>query len=78
MPFHTCNFPVVHPPALEFPPQQLYSLGRSGKNKNKNDKLNGVHQFLVYANDVSLLWENINTMKRNSTSKDVGLEVYRK
>jgi hypothetical protein len=65
MPFHTRNFPVVDPPALAFPTQQLYSLGWSGKNKNKNDKLNGVHQFLVYANDVRLLWENINTTKRN-------------
>jgi hypothetical protein len=35
---------------------------------------------VVYADDVNLLWENINTMKGNmeavtGTSKDVGLKV---
>lgn len=42
--------------------------------------MNGTHQLLVYADDVTLLVKNINTVKRNTdvlldASKDVGLEV---
>jgi hypothetical protein len=43
-------------------------------------KLNGTHQLLVYAADVTLLGDIINTMKKNNetiihASKEVGLEV---
>jgi hypothetical protein len=43
-------------------------------------KLNGTHQLLVYADDVNLLGDNIDAMKKNmetltDSSKEVGLEV---
>jgi hypothetical protein len=43
-------------------------------------KLNGTHQLLAYADDVSLLGDNIDTIKKNmetliNASKEVGLEI---
>jgi hypothetical protein len=42
--------------------------------------LNGTHQFLAYADDVKLLGDNIDTMKKNTDTlidacKEVGLEI---
>jgi hypothetical protein len=43
-------------------------------------KLNGTHQLLAYANDVNLLGDKIDTIKKNKdilidASKEVGLEI---
>jgi hypothetical protein len=43
-------------------------------------KLNGKHQLLAYADDVNLLGDNIDTIKKNAetlidVSKEVGLEI---
>jgi hypothetical protein len=43
-------------------------------------KLNGTHQILAYADDMNLLGDNINTVKKNTetltdASKEVGLEI---
>jgi hypothetical protein len=43
-------------------------------------KINGTHRLLVYADDVNLLGDNIDTIKKNiqtliDANKEVGLEV---
>jgi hypothetical protein len=54
-------------------------LGKSKENQ-VGLKLNGTHQLLVYADDVNLLRDNIDSIKKNTetlidSSKEVGLEV---
>jgi hypothetical protein len=40
-------------------------------------KLNGTHQLLAYIDDVNLLGDNIDTVKKNTeTSVDASKEVY--
>jgi hypothetical protein len=46
-------------------------------------KVNGTYQLLAYDDDLNLLGDNINTVKKNTetlpdASKDVGLEINRK
>jgi hypothetical protein len=53
---------------------------RKVQEKQVGLKLNGTHQLLVYADDVNLLGDNINTMKKNTlidASMGVGAEVNR-
>jgi hypothetical protein len=43
-------------------------------------KLNGVHQLVVYANDVNILYGSIHTIKKSTkvlgvASMEIGLEV---
>jgi hypothetical protein len=44
-------------------------------------KLNGIHQLLIYADDVNLLGDSVNTINENSetllkaSSRDIGLEI---
>ena len=43
-------------------------------------ELNGKHQLLVYADDVNMLGQNLQTVRENAeifikTSKDIGLEI---
>jgi hypothetical protein len=66
-------FPLLFNLALE------YAI-RKVKENHMGLKLSKMHQLLVYADDVRLLGDNIDTIKKNTeflidTSKEVGLEV---
>jgi hypothetical protein len=54
-----------------------YAIGKVQENQ-VGLKLNGTHQLLAYADDVNLLGDNIDTIKKNIesyASKEVGLEI---
>jgi hypothetical protein len=61
-----------------------FALEYASKKAQENQvglKLNGTHQCLAYVDDVNLLEDNIDTIKKNTetsidANKEVGLEIY--
>jgi hypothetical protein len=56
-----------------------YVVRKIQENKERQE-LNGIHQLLIYADDVNLLDENTNTIKKNNeaasdASKESGVEA---
>ena len=58
-----------------------FTLEHAIRTVKKNSlELNGKHQLLVYADDVNMLGENVQTVRENAeifikVSKDIGVEV---
>jgi hypothetical protein len=76
--FHTQNYlkqrDALSPLLLNFALE--YAIRKIHKSQ-VGLKLNGMHQLLAYADDVNLLGDNIDTIKKTNfyDSKEVGLEV---
>jgi hypothetical protein len=54
---------------------------RKVKEKEVSLELNGTHELLVYADDINLLGDSINTIKENAevflgANRDVGIEIH--
>jgi hypothetical protein len=54
---------------------------RRSKENQMELKLNGIHHLLAYTDDVNLLGDNIDTIKKNTetlidASKEIGLEIH--
>jgi hypothetical protein len=68
---------ALSPPFLNFALE--YAIGKVQKNQ-VGLKLNGRHQLLTYADEMNLLGDNMNTVKKYAitlieASKEIGLEV---